>query len=60
MKKYYYDMLIEAPTETESDNKMKALSVLAAKLSAAELTKLAQVVKNDPIKTAMAKGYLGL
>jgi hypothetical protein len=53
-------MLVEAPTETESDNKMKALSVLAAKLSAAELTKLAHVVKNDPIKTAMAKGYLGL
>ena len=60
MKKYYYDMLIEAPTETESDNKMKALSVLAAKLSSAELTKLAHVVKNDPVKTALAKGYLGL
>jgi hypothetical protein len=60
MKKYQYDISIEAKTETEADDKMTALTTLASKLSTKELTKLAQVVKNDPIKTAMAKKYLGV
>jgi hypothetical protein len=60
MKKFQYDITIEAKTETEADGKMTALTTLASKLSTKELTKLAQVVKNDPIKTAMAKKYLGV
>jgi hypothetical protein len=60
MNKYRYDMAIEAKTETEADGKMTALITLASKLSANELTKLAHVIKNDPIKTALAKKYLGV
>ena len=60
MKKYNYDMAIQAPTEKEADEKMMALSTIASKLSAKELSKLAHVVKNDPTKTALAKQYLGL
>ena len=55
-----YDMKIEAKTETEAIEKMKALTVLATKLSAKELSGLAHTVKNDPIKTALAKKYMGL
>jgi len=60
MKKYHYDISIEAGSETEADGKMTALTTLAQKLSSKELTKLAHIVKNDPIKTAMAKKYLGV
>jgi hypothetical protein len=41
MKKFHYDISIEAKTETEADAKMTALTTLASKLSGAELTKLA-------------------
>jgi hypothetical protein len=60
MKKFHYDISIEAKTETEADAKMTALTTLAQKLSQAELTKLAHIVKNDPVKTALAKKYLGV
>ena len=42
MKKYQYDISIEAKTESEADAKMTALTTLASKLSQKELTKLAQ------------------
>lgn len=58
--KFEYNMKIEAKTEAEADEKMNALTTLAGKLSAKELVKLAHVVKNDPIKTALAKKYLGV
>jgi hypothetical protein len=60
MNKYNYDMTIDAKTEGEADSKMNALTVLASKLSEKELTKLAHVIKNDPVKTALAKKYLGV
>ena len=60
MKKFHYDISIEAKSETEADAKMTALTVLAQKLVQAELTKLAHIVKNDPAKTALAKKYLGV
>ena len=60
MKKYHYDLSIEAKSETEADAKMTALTVLASKLSAQELTKLAHIVKTDPVKTNLAKKYLGV
>ena len=60
MNKYQYDITIEAKSETESDAKMTALTTLASKLSQKELTKLAHTIINDPIKTALAKKYLGV
>jgi thiamine biosynthesis lipoprotein ApbE len=60
MKKYQYDITILATTETEADGKMTALSTLAAKLSQKELSKLAHIVANDPVKTLAAKKYLGV
>jgi len=60
MKKYNYELTIEASTEAEADAKMSAISTLVKKLTAKELTKLAHIVQNDPIKTAMAKRALGV
>jgi hypothetical protein len=60
MKKFHYDISIEAKTETEADAKMTALTTLAQKLSHTELSKLAHIVKNDSVKTAIAKKYLGV
>lgn len=60
MAKFSYTLQIDAPLEKEADTKMKALSVLASKLSAKELDKLADIIKNDPVKTAMAKKALGV
>ncbi|MEI9909780.1 MAG: hypothetical protein WDO71_08940 [Bacteroidota bacterium] len=60
MKKYQYEISIEAKTETEAQSKMRALVVLASRLSDKELTKLAHIIKHDPVKTALAKKYLGV
>lgn len=60
MKKFQYDFAIEATTETEADGKMTALTTLAKKLSQKELSKLAHIVANDPVKTLAAKKYLGV
>ena len=60
MNKYQYEITIEAKTETEADAKMMALTTLASKLSQKELTRLAHTIMNDPIKTALAKKYLGV
>lgn len=60
MQKFCYEISIEAKTDMQAENKMKALAVLASKLSAKELSRLADIVKNDPIKTALAKKYLGV
>lgn len=60
MNKFSYDLEISATNEQEADTKMQALTILAAKLSARELAKLADIIKNDPIKTAMAKRALGV
>ncbi|MBI2968899.1 MAG: hypothetical protein HYY40_13950 [Bacteroidetes bacterium] len=60
MKKYTYNFSVPADTEKEAEAKLKALAVLATYLTGMELQKLADVVKNDPIKTSLAKTYLGL
>lgn len=60
MAKYEYKFKVEAKTQSEADEKMKALAILAEKLTAKELSKLAHTVKNDPVKTALAKQYLGV
>jgi hypothetical protein len=60
MKTYKCTVLIEAASPSEVEMKMKALTILAAKLKANELAKLGDVVENNPVKTALAKKYLGL
>jgi hypothetical protein len=60
MKKFHYDITIEAQSGSEADAKMTALTTLVSKLSQAELTKLAHVIKHDPVKTTLAKKYLGV
>ena len=60
MKKYEYDISIQAASEAEAESKMKSITTLAAKLSEKELEKLAWIIKNDPAKTAMAKKALGV
>jgi hypothetical protein len=60
MKKFHYDLSIEATTQSEADAKMTALTTLASRLSHKELSKLAHVIKNDPVKTSLAKKYLGV
>lgn len=60
MKKHTFNFSVPADTEREAEQKMNALGVLATYLTGIELQKLAQVVKNDPIKTSLAKSYLGL
>lgn len=52
--------MIDAPTQGEAFDKLKAATTLMQKLKEKELSKLAEVVKNDPIKTAIAKKALGL
>jgi hypothetical protein len=60
MKTFNYEINIEAATEKEADTKMQAVSVLVKKLKENELSKLAHIVQNDPIKTALAKKALGV
>lgn len=60
MNKFDYTITISAKEEAVADEKVKALTILSAKLSAKELTKLAHVVAHDPVKKAMAKAYLGV
>jgi hypothetical protein len=55
-----YKFTLEENSEQEADAKIEALSTLAKKLSVKELSKLAHVVKTDPVKTALAKKYLGV
>jgi hypothetical protein len=60
MDKFSYTLILTATDKAEAESKMKAISILAAKLKANELSKMADIVKNDPIKTALAKKALGL
>ena len=58
--KYTFEINIEAQTQQEAEVKLQAASTLMQKLRAREIAKLADVVKNDPIKTTLAKKALGL
>ena len=60
MQSFPYNLKIEAASEAEADTKVKAVGVLLKKLKANELAKLADVVENNPMKTALAKKALGL
>jgi hypothetical protein len=58
--KYAFEISIEAETQQEATEKLRAAVVLLQKLKTKELGRLADVVKNDPIKTAIAKKAMGL
>ena len=58
--KYSFEVSIEAHTQGEAEVKLLAASTQMQKLKAREIAKLADVVKNDPMKTALAKKALGL
>ena len=60
MKKFSYDITIEAATEAEADSKSIAIGTIARKLNTKELLKLAEIIEKDPIKTALAKKALGV
>ncbi len=60
MNTYQYEIAISAKTEQEADIKMKALMILASKLSTREIERLAYVVEHEPVKTALAKKAMGL
>lgn len=60
MDKFNFEVSIQAVTQGEAEVKLQAASTLMQKLSAREIAKLADVVKNDPAKTALAKRALGL
>jgi hypothetical protein len=60
MKSYTYKITLEEKSEADADAKVDAMAVLVKKLDASELTKLAHIVKTDPVKTALAKQYLGV
>lgn len=60
MNKYSFEVSIEAATQQEAEAKLKAAATLMQKLKTNELVRLADFVKNDPVKTALAKKYLGL
>jgi hypothetical protein len=60
MKDFNYNIRIPALVEKEANEKIAALAILASRLTATELTKLAHIVKTDPVKTALAKKYLGV
>lgn len=60
MNKFSFDITIEAENQKDAETKLKAAAILMQKLKANEIVRLAEVVKNDPIKTTLAKKYLGL
>lgn len=60
MTTFKYQIQIQAPSEKEAESKMRSLTVLASKLKTQELEKLADIITNDPAKTALAKKALGV
>ena len=60
MEKFKYEFTIEAQDSNEANEKMLAISILASCLSKKELLKMAHIIKHDPVKTALAKKYLGV
>ncbi|WPV65451.1 MULTISPECIES: hypothetical protein [unclassified Chitinophaga] len=60
MKEYSYNIKIKASSENEAKDKISAFATLASHLTAAELAKMAHVLKTDASKTAIAKQFLGV
>ena len=60
MEKFSFTITISANDKAEAESKMKSISIMASKLKANELEKMADVVLNQPMKMALAKKALGL
>lgn len=60
MQKFTYNITLTAASEKEAEAKMRAMTMLASRLSEKELSKLADIIQNDPQKTALAKKALGV
>jgi hypothetical protein len=60
MKQFSFTISIAAKEKDDAIAKLTAISALAGNLTLKELAKLAHIVEHDPIKTAMAKSYLGV
>jgi hypothetical protein len=60
MEKFSFTITISANDNTEATSKMKSISIMASKLKANELEKMADVVLHQPMKMALAKKALGL
>lgn len=60
MKEFTYQITLQAKTQDEAIKKMEAICTLSDCLNEKEMSKLAHVVKNDPVKTKMAKLALGV
>jgi len=59
MDKHKFTITISG-TEKEASEKAEGLAILGSHLSAKTILALAQVVKNDPKKVALAKRFLGV
>ena len=57
MKKFEYDITVQADKQSEADQKMKALITILNKLNTEELIKVAEVVSN-PMQLAIIKNKL--
>lgn len=57
MKTYEYDLSIQAHTQQEADQKMKALVTILNRLSTEELKKVGEVVSN-PVQLSLIKSKL--
>jgi hypothetical protein len=60
MKLFEFEITVKAESEQEAGEKLNAAATLMGKLTTKEIKKLADVVKNDPVKIAIAKKALGL
>ena len=60
MSAFAYKITVEAKTKDEAETKLKAATVLLERLSETELTRLADVVQNEPKTLAAARVFLKL
>jgi nicotinate-nucleotide pyrophosphorylase len=60
MEKFTYKITVEAKDNNEATKKLQAACILLDFLNEKEISKLAYVVKHDPVKTRMAKIALGV
>lgn len=58
--KFSYTVSLEADSEADAVQKMKAATSLMKNLSTRELARLAEVVEKEPGKVKLAKNFLGL
>lgn len=60
MTTFKFNIEVDAINKVEAQSKMQSVCDLLTKLNEKELKKLAHIVMNDPLKTAIAKRALGV